>query len=165
MAYEILTDVKLPDKKSSVPTMYKASHINRQKAKKEGSQFYIGNPCRKCKTTKRYAHSKKCFECSTHLNELKKKEPEKYAEVKKKWWLKNTYGLTLDQYNEILKSQNYQCALCGLELKVDKQTHIDHCHETNKIRGILCNHCNLGIGHLRHDPALIRKAALYCEQV
>jgi hypothetical protein len=86
--------------------------------------------------------------------------------------LKSAYGITLVQYNEILETQNGVCKLCGRkEWKVinakDGKPHnlaVDHCHNTNKIRGLLCAACNTAIGHLQSDPFLLRRAAEYVEK-
>ncbi len=68
--------------------------------------------------------------------------------------------------------QNYVCAICNNpETIIDHNTKqikplaIDHCHQSGKIRGLLCAACNIGIGHLRHNSILLRKAAKYCEVI
>ncbi|NDE15098.1 hypothetical protein EBZ80_09235 [bacterium] len=54
-----------------------------------------------------------------------------------------------------------ECIICGE--KQNKQLAIDHDHKTGKVRGALCSRCNLGLGHFRDDPELLRFAALYLE--
>jgi hypothetical protein len=54
-----------------------------------------------------------------------------------------------------------ECVICGQSQ--DKQLSIDHDHETGYVRGALCMRCNLGLGHFRDDPELLRNAALYLE--
>ena len=73
------------------------------------------------------------------------------------------YGLTVEQYDAILKSQGGRCAICRAERPDSrtKQWHVDHCHATGKVRGLLCGQCNLGLGQFRDDPALLRQAIKY----
>ena len=65
-------------------------------------------------------------------------------------------GLTPEEVEEIRKSQSNQCAICS----DPDPTDLDHCHETGKIRWLLCKHCNRGIGAFRDNPEWLRKAAL-----
>ena len=50
-----------------------------------------------------------------------------------------------------------ECVICGSE----EDLVVDHCHKTNTIRGMLCNHCNKGLGHFRDDPDLLEFARIY----
>jgi hypothetical protein len=80
---------------------------------------------------------------------------------------KNT-GWSKDRFLEAWKDQEGQCAICSVDL-VDgghsgDSVHADHCHETGKIRELLCSFCNRAIGLLRDDPELIRKAADYVQR-
>jgi hypothetical protein len=50
-----------------------------------------------------------------------------------------------------------QCVICGAE----ESLVVDHCHKTNKIRGMLCNHCNRGLGHFKDNPDLLEFARIY----
>lgn len=138
---------------------YKYSKI-REKAKEENkSTYFTGKPCVNGHICERFVKSKNCIECA------KNRKRGKYTIKKKEWWLKNIYGLTQFDYDLLLKKQNYECALCNIKLEINKSTHIDHCHETNKIRGILCHSCNVGIGHFKHNSKVLQKAALYCEKI
>ena len=56
-----------------------------------------------------------------------------------------------------LKATVTQCVICGVEDKLV----VDHDHQTGKVRGLLCNHCNRGLGHFRDDPTLLEFAAQY----
>lgn len=83
--------------------------------------------------------------------------------------LKSLYGLTWDQYQAMLETQGGQCAICGATpdpngIKASSRLHVDHDHETGKVRALLCNRCNQGIGYFRDDPGYMRRAAGYIEQ-
>lgn len=73
------------------------------------------------------------------------------------------YGITREQYDEMLKSQDGKCAICEqVETQIDGKTGtlrflaVDHCHNTNKVRGLLCSRCNTTLGKLEESPQLIR---------
>ena len=57
-----------------------------------------------------------------------------------------TYGLTPAQYQAMWKAQESRCAICREALVPGKQTHVDHCHATGKVRALLCNSCNRVVG-------------------
>jgi hypothetical protein len=56
----------------------------------------------------------------------------------------------------MLDSQDHKCKVCFVDLKPGRGTHIDHDHQTGKIRGILCRHCNLALGHAKDDPKILQ---------
>lgn len=89
--------------------------------------------------------------------EWKKKNPEKRALVEKKARIKRCYGLTIPQYHAFFWSVNHQC-LCG-----EVADHLDHCHETGKVRRALCSSCNLAIGHMNDDPRTAKLLTGYLE--
>lgn len=72
------------------------------------------------------------------------------------------YGITLDHYNELLARQGGACAICH-ENKDVRNLAVDHCHETGKVRGILCQRCNRALGLLRDDTSLMRSAIMYLD--
>jgi 23S rRNA G2069 N7-methylase RlmK/C1962 C5-methylase RlmI len=76
--------------------------------------------------------------------------------------LTNYPGLTLDKFHSILERQDFGCAICGVDVVSVRQktVHIDHDHETGKVRGILCAKCNTGLGKL-DDGRLFASAERY----
>jgi Recombination endonuclease VII len=68
------------------------------------------------------------------------------------------YGMTREQFEAMLDAQGGCCAICDGRLTV---VCIDHDHRTNAVRGLLCFSCNVGIGHLRDDPTIVRNALAY----
>lgn len=76
--------------------------------------------------------------------------------------IRRTYGISLAEYDAMLEKQGGGCAICGKTVDVGgRRLPIDHCHETAKVRGILCSHCNQGIGHFFDSPDLLMQAATY----
>lgn len=109
----------------------------------------------------------------------RKENPEKYRKAVADWRLRNPeyeptlklksrYGITSDQYIEMVKIQNNQCAICGnsetainpASNKVQKLA-VDHCHKTGKVRALLCQDCNRGIAKFHEDPKRLQKAIEY----
>lgn len=124
---------------------------------------------------------KKCSKCDAILNELnwwkswkkqgtniciscgrtanKKYDTKDNAKNRK---LKLSFGITLDDYNNLLKKQDYKCAICKTTEPLGKGNfHIDHCHKSEKIRGLLCHHCNVGLGHFKDNIDLLNIAIKY----
>lgn len=72
------------------------------------------------------------------------------------------YNLTVDEYAELLRIS--KCQICGNETPGGHgEWHIDHNHETGKVRGILCSSCNLGLGHFKDNMANLERAIAYLE--
>ena len=79
--------------------------------------------------------------------------------------MKHMYGLSKEQFLILFKSQSGKCAVCyskfdGMIL-TKNSPHIDHCHSTNRVRGLLCKVCNLTLGKLRDNEAGLRSALAY----
>ena len=72
------------------------------------------------------------------------------------------YGIGLSDYNEILEKQGFSCALCEIHMSDLKYIlHVDHCHKSGKIRGLLCMKCNAALGMLGDDEEGLLKAYNY----
>jgi hypothetical protein len=98
--------------------------------------------------------------------ERKKQNPEKHLKNTQSFWLKHRYNITLDEYTEMLENQEGKCAICGRPdsgKKANKAFCVDHCHETGKVRGLLCMPCNRSLGQFQDNADILRKAADYID--
>ena len=126
------------------------------------SEFYITKKrlkSGKIKETPRYI----CKACDRKAKrERDKRTPEERANTH----LLNTYGITLEQKRQMIIDQKCKCKICPKPISPDEhsKSHVDHCHETGHIRGVLCHNCNRGIGYLKHDPAILVSATQYLVQ-
>jgi hypothetical protein len=143
--------------------------------------------CQHCKETKSHAEfhasartfdrkDNLCKQCRYERHDAwRRANPEKAAEAARKWRkdnpersadhsLKANYGIALGTYSDMVTAQNGKCAICASDKPGGKgRFHVDHCHDTGEIRGLLCHNCNLGIGYLKHDPRLFDAAKRYVE--
>jgi hypothetical protein len=107
------------------------------------------------------------------------KDPEKQRENAKKYrqnypnrvkkavknsMLKKSYGISLNDYEILHNQQKGLCFLCGLPEIENRLLSVDHDHQTGKVRSLLCNFCNKGLGQFKDNPQLLRKAADYIER-
>jgi hypothetical protein len=72
------------------------------------------------------------------------------------------YGISVAEFDAMLAHQRGACGIC--ERPFQSTPHIDHCHVTRRVRGLLCNKCNLGLGYYDDDPTFLRNAARYLER-
>lgn len=81
--------------------------------------------------------------------------------------LKNLYGITLIEYQEMLVRQNNRCFICGTLEKdcVKNRLFVDHDHTTGKVRGLLCHHCNALLGLAKDDPEILIKTISYLREI
>lgn len=73
------------------------------------------------------------------------------------------YGITLVQKEGMFQAQSGKCATCPFAFESVSSAHVDHCHKTGKVRGLLCSSCNLVAGKVQDNPARLRAIALYIE--
>lgn len=76
---------------------------------------------------------------------------------------KYKYGISLNDYNEILERQGFTCAICQVLYSPKYKLDVDHNHVTGKVRGLLCRSCNLAIGQLKDSPIILSRAAAYLQ--
>lgn len=116
---------------------------------------------------KRRANEKRWREANPE--KVKAKNERNYERLKinrRNSQLRILYGITHADYEALLESQGGACAICGATSprKTNKKHFsVDHCHDTGKVRGILCDPCNNGLGRFNDDPQLLRSALEYLE--
>jgi len=89
--------------------------------------------------------------------------PSEWENHKRKSMLKRKYGITPEDFDAMLAAQGGVCAVCGTS-GIDSRgfrPHIDHCHRSGRVRGILCGPCNRGLGSFRDSPEVLRGALAY----
>jgi Recombination endonuclease VII len=165
---------------------WQVNNLAQQSARGE-SKTYEGKACPKCGATKRYTRDNRCVACADiQARRWREDNPERIKEAHIEWkrnnrekikvWvennrsriktssLKNVYGTTYKAYTEMLADQDGRCACCFRRFKSSKLTHLDHCHESGRVRELLCSRCNHTLGKVGDDPSLLRALALYLEK-
>lgn len=111
-------------------------------------------PCDKCKLRKKLHRAKKRQE-----NQDVAHRQDFIADLKK------NYGLSLEDYMNLYVSQNGRCAICKEpENTFKRKLHVDHCHKTGTIRGLLCTRCNPGLGYFQDSLVLLEAACEYLKK-
>jgi len=107
------------------------------------------------------------------FKEIKRKSLDKHVDTTRNYELLKSKGISLEEYNNILISQNNVCAICNT---TDTRTYkdnrrgqilplfVDHNHQTGEVRGLLCNKCNAGLGMFRDNPEYLASAISYLKE-
>ncbi len=115
-----------------------------------------------------YRHRERRLEARKTLYEKDKATKPNYMKDKarrqKHSRLKSKYGLTSEQWWDMFEEQGSVCKICKSDTTAGHNWHTDHCHETNKVRGILCYHCNLLLGMAKDSVETLQKAILYLRE-
>lgn len=124
--------------------------------KSKKGKFGLKSRCKKCRDDYNKTYRKKNYE-KRRISELKSR-------------LFTNFGLSLKNYNKMLEKQNNVCAICGCPEKnkawsgIIKRLSIDHNHKTGKIRGLLCDNCNRGLGYFKENTLILVKTIEYLQQ-
>lgn len=106
-----------------------------------------------------------CKTChySSVMGMLEGQDRDKYLKMRRNRHLQVKYGITVDEYDTMLKAQDGMCAICGVD-RIGRNMPVDHDHQTGEIRGILCENCNRGLGLFMDNPHNLRLAADYIDK-
>lgn len=142
----------------------------------------LSRECLKCNETKElseyYKHSKgsggyntRCKLCvdeasrkwrENNSSRVKELRTRSYLTNKDKYrdeFLKKTYGVSNEDYKQMFNLQNGKCKIC--DSSSDKRLHIDHCHSTLAVRGLLCGNCNTALGLVKDNVETLNKMIAY----
>lgn len=93
--------------------------------------------------------------------ERRARYPEKVRRIERNSYLKAQYGITLEDYDDLLDQQSLCCPLCDCCLIYVANVSVDHCHETGKVRGILCGKCNKALGLVADNAQTLERMIEY----
>lgn len=96
--------------------------------------------------------------------EYRKAHPDRIKKSVRKAHLKRTYGLTPAEVDAMIVAQDGRCGICKTNKPGGRGWSIDHCHDTNVVRKILCNRCNMGLGLFQHNVSILQHAIRYLRE-
>ncbi len=137
----------------------------------------MAKSCSKCKEYKKanyfYRNVKSKDKLTSACKKCIDKQQNEKAKSNKGWdtdkqrdtRFKKQFGISLEEYNNFLEEQNYSCAICGKsEEDNKKRLAVDHCHKTNKVRKLLCHHCNIALGMVQDNEEILISMISYLKE-
>lgn len=144
---------------------------NPEKVKAYAKKYYEENSSRilELRKARKKGKSTKSLYKTTSKQRLKQSEyyynREGWKKHKEKVWAsRGMKNFTYKQFEEMKKTQNNKCYICNNHPTNNQSLHVDHDHSTGKVRKLLCNNCNNGIGKLKDDVKILKKAINYLEE-
>lgn len=131
----------------------------------------MSKQCTKCLNIKeltQFSKQKSCkdgltYQCKSCISSYMKVRTRKSFVYNQDYYLQKNYGITLEQFKSIEHAQHGVCKICS-GTNTSKALHVDHCHLTGVIRGLLCNTCNRGLGLFKDNVELLAKAIEYIKR-
>lgn len=134
--------------------------MSKDRSRKHG----ISSWCKGCRKVSSRTWSSKNPDKVKERYRLNKEKPLDSLKLRD-YSLKVRYNLSLEAYSNILKAQNYLCAICSRDSReMTYFLHVDHCHTTGKVRGLLCAPCNVYLGYSRDDKKVYENAISYLKE-
>jgi hypothetical protein len=160
-----------PARARAIEASWRAANPERVKTSKRKWETTVGStPERKARKlmNERKRGSMPEVRASRAANTKKYREanPEKANASKLEAYYRSKYGITVAERDQMFEAQGKRCRICRRDSSPIKGRgfHLDHCHATKKVRGILCHHCNLMLGNAKDDIAILRAAIAYLER-
>ena len=92
---------------------------------------------------------------------MSKADPEQWSKWRREKHLKSFYGLTPEEYDLLVVSNNNLCGICNTK---PNKLYVDHCHTSGNVRGLLCQQCNTMLGMAKDNITTLRNAIRYLEK-
>lgn len=167
-------------------SFYHEKRCSKCKKLKDRSEFYknsrskdgLKSYCKSC--TRNFKSFKKVYEKTRRATKLwKLAHPEKIAQYRKSaknsvkpatiikahfHRISKTYGITKEQYDQMLREQKGVCIICGNTNKSKIRLAVDHDHKTGKVRGLLCSRCNVALGLVGDDIIVLQEMISYLDK-
>lgn len=106
-----------------------------------------------------------CYQREVTANRFKVHGKNTEKKYRKEVSLKYKYGISMEQYNEMFEAQNGLCKICDYKFgQKPSDCYVDHDHKTKEVRGLLCQHCNTGLGSFKDNPQSLARAIDYLER-
>jgi hypothetical protein len=142
---------------------------------KGDTRYFTDVACKRGHISERFTSNQCCVACVKENRRGKRtiegrnyyaKHREKKLLWRHSWKLKSRYGITVEDHAAMMEKQGDKCAVCGTSERSERNGKrlrfcLDHDHATGRVRGFLCNACNVGLGHFRDDPSLLVAALRY----
>lgn len=125
-------------------------------------EFKVGDLCDKKQRIKEY--KAKYFQENKERIKARRKNNPVPKNKQDNYYLKSRYGLDRQEVDAWFTVQKGKCMICDTAMDGSnkiKKPHIDHCHESGNVRGLLCHNCNTGLGHFKDNTTLLKKAIKY----
>ena len=122
------------------------------------NDFYLSRKDPTLKSSYSYECKECCIQRTIKYNHSHRPKREDQA-------LQRHYGIGLEDYNKLFEEQNGSCAICGTTTPGGKwkNFHVDHCHDTDKVRGLLCSNCNTSMGLCKESIHTLQAMIQYLE--
>jgi hypothetical protein len=121
------------------------------------SHYFTGKPCRNGHVAKRQVSNRGCVVCS--YNRVKQFEAvRKGTPWRRHQRMLKLYGMSPETFQQMIKNQKGRCLTCN---KLCSDLHVDHCHLTGKVRGLLCGPCNRALGMIKDNPDTLSRMIKY----
>lgn len=132
--------------------------IDPEKRRKQGQESYQRNRQKRLEKSKEYRSARR-EQIQAWSKEYWRKNRDKYRCQR----LQRLYGITFEAFQKRLADQGGKCKICRTTVPAGRHGIfvVDHCHKSGKIRGILCNDCNVVLGKMHDSPVLLHRAANY----
>lgn len=90
--------------------------------------------------------------------------PEKMRAYHRERHFRLKYGMSAHERDALVEQNDFECTICKVKDSRERPLHVDHCHDSGRVRGILCGRCNAAVGLLHNAPELCLRAAEYLRQ-